>query len=147
MTARSACDNAGVNRFRLSAVKARTKGHRLAAAPLVCIIDDDDSLRSALVGLLRSFGYATRGFASAEAFLQSDAVHAAACIVTDIQMPGMSGIDLKRHLAAQQHNVPVIMITARTEPDLEAKALASGAAHFLRKPFEASVLNASVERA
>lgn len=118
----------------------------MAAVPLVCIIDDDESLRTALIGLLRSFGYSSQGFASAEAFLQSDAAPIAACIITDIHMPGMSGIDLQHHLAAQQRSVPVIMITARTEPGLEESALAAGAVCFLQKPFEASVLTACLEK-
>jgi FixJ family two-component response regulator len=144
---RTPCNNAGVKPFPHVHGQAQQKGHRVAAVPLVCIIDDDDSLRTALIGLLRSFGYSSRGFASAEAFLQSDALRGAACIVTDIQMPGMSGIDLKHHLVAQQCQVPVIMITARTEPGLEESALASGAVCFLRKPFEASALTTCLEQA
>jgi FixJ family two-component response regulator len=116
------------------------KGQNVAGPILISVIDDDDSLRAALVGLVRSLGYEVRGFGSAEEFLQADAVRTANCIITDIQMPGMSGIELKRHLTAQQVPAPVIMITARPEADLEAKALASGAFCFLRKPFDASVL-------
>jgi FixJ family two-component response regulator len=114
---------------------------------LISIIDDDESLRTALVGLVRSVGYDARGFASAEEFLQSGAVKSFSCIVTDIQMPGMSGIDLKRHLVQQQCPLPVIMITARAEKGLEEQALASGAVCFLKKPFEATVLIECLERA
>ena len=70
-----------------------------------------------------------------------------ACIITDIQMPGMSGVELKEHLAASQNPVPVIMITARHDPGLEDKAIASGAACFLRKPFDADALIRCLERA
>ena len=119
----------------------------MSASQLVCIIDDDDSLRAALVGLVRSVGYEARGFASAEAFLQSGAIDACACLVTDIQMPGMSGVELKEHLSAQQIDLPVIMITGRPDPGLEDKARAAGAAGFMKKPFEASALIGYLDRA
>ena len=119
----------------------------MSAAPLVSIIDDDDSLRLALVGLVRSVGYEARGFPSAEAFLQSATVESYACIVTDIQMPGMSGIDLKQYLAAQQITTPVIMITARPDPSLADKARAAGAIGFLRKPFDADALIGYLDKA
>ena len=119
----------------------------MSAAPLVSIIDDDDSLRLALVGLVRSLGFEARGFESADAFVQSGDLGSYACIVTDIQMPGMSGIELKEHLAARQISLPVIMITARPDPSLEEKALAAGAVGFLRKPFEASALISYLDRA
>src|SRR5215467_12146335 len=104
-------------------------------------------MRAAVVALVRSAGYEARGFASAEEFLASGEVQSFACVITDIQMPGMSGIELKQQLAASQNAVPVIMITARPDPDLEGRALASGAAYFLRKPFDADVLIGCVESA
>jgi FixJ family two-component response regulator len=99
------------------------------------------------VALVRSAGYDARGFTCAEEFLASGEVQSFACVITDIQMPGMSGIELKQQLAASQNAVPVIMITARHDPDLEGRALASGAACFLRKPFDADVLIGCVESA
>jgi FixJ family two-component response regulator len=114
---------------------------------LISIVDDDESLRSALVGLVRSLGYEARGFESAEHFLRDDGMQDASCIITDIQMPGMSGIDLKRHLTATGCAVPTIMITARPEKELETSAHASGAICLLRKPFEADVLIECVEKA
>ena len=119
----------------------------MSAEPLISIIDDDECLRAALVGLVRSVGYDARGFASAEEFLQSGALRSFSCIVTDIQMPGMSGIDLKHHLVQQQCPLPVIMITARVEKGLEERALASGAVCVLKKPFEATVLIDCLEKA
>jgi FixJ family two-component response regulator len=119
---------------------SKGKGCRVPAGKLIAIIDDDDSMRSAIVALVRSAGYMARGFASAVEFLASGTVQSFSCIVTDIQMPGMSGIELKEHLTASQVPIPVIMITARHDPDLEAKAMASGAACFLRKPFQADML-------
>ncbi len=112
----------------------------MPAADQVAIIDDDESLRLALVGLVRSLGLEGRGYASAEAFLASGDAKRFSAIVADIQMPGMSGIELKQHLAERGCKLPVIMITARPDPSLEEKALAVGASAFLRKPFEASVL-------
>jgi FixJ family two-component response regulator len=92
------------------------------------------------MALMRSEGYEARSFASAEEFLGSGEVASFACIITDIQMPGMSGIELKQHLSTIQCPVPVIMITARHDADLEGRALASGAVCFLRKPFDADAL-------
>jgi FixJ family two-component response regulator len=123
------------------------KGCRVPAGNLISIIDDDDSMRSALVALVRSAGYEARGFASAVEFLNSGTVQSFACIVTDIQMPRMSGIELKEYLTASRLPVPVIMITARHDPGLEDAAKASGAACFLRKPFEADVLIRCLEDA
>lgn len=117
-----------------------TKGRRVPAGPLIAVLDDDESMRNALVALVRSAGYHADGFGSAEEFLASGAVHSFACAITDIQMPGMSGIDLKQHLTASQCTMPVIMITARHEQGLEDKAMAAGAVCFLRKPFQADIL-------
>jgi FixJ family two-component response regulator len=120
---------------------------RVALEPLISIIDDDISLRTALVGLVRSLGYRAASFASAEEFLGAADAKASDCIVTDIQMPGLSGIELKARLAADGSTAPVIMITARTEPDLWARASASGAVCVLQKPFAAEALIACLEKA
>ncbi|HEX3162374.1 MAG TPA: response regulator [Pseudolabrys sp.] len=114
---------------------------------LISVIDDDESFRTALVESLRSLGYGARGFASAEEFIAGNGESSGDCIVTDIHMSGMSGFDLKRLLAARGSTVPVIMITARAEHGLEAKAAASGAVCLLRKPFETDVLLDCLERA
>jgi FixJ family two-component response regulator len=113
----------------------------------ISVIDDDEPLRIALIGLLRSVGYYGQGFASAEDFLASATRTQFACIITDLQMPGMSGIELKHELAARKCPVPVIMITARTDSDLEAKARASGATCFLKKPFDVNTLVACIDKA
>jgi FixJ family two-component response regulator len=107
---------------------------------LISIVDDDASMREALVGLVRSLGYEVRDFASAEDFLASNDLGKFACAITDIQMPGMNGLELKRELSTRHGSLPVIMITARTEPGIEEKAMASGASCFLRKPFDAETL-------
>ena len=114
---------------------------------LISIVDDDASLRRGLVSLVRSLGYAASGHASAEDFLATGEAARSACIITDLQMPGMSGIDLKRRLDEEAPAVPVIMITARSEAALLDRARASGAACLLRKPFEPDTFVACLERA
>jgi FixJ family two-component response regulator len=117
------------------------------AGALISIIDDDESMLSALVSLVRSAGYDARGFTSAGEFLGCGMDPNLACIITDMQMPGMSGIELKQQLTARQFSTPVIMITAHHEPGLEERALASGAVCFLRKPFMGDTLIVCIERA
>jgi FixJ family two-component response regulator len=114
---------------------------------LISVVDDDDSFRTALIELLRSLGYGVRGFASAEEFIAGDGEAWCDCIITDIQMPGMSGFDLKRLLAARGSEKPVMMITARVETSLDAKVAASGAVCLLRKPFEMDTLLDCLKRA
>ena len=116
----------------------------MTASALIVVVDDDVSLGTAVAGLLRSFGYEAHAFGCAEDFLASELGPRATCIITDIHMSGMSGIDLKQHLAAIGCTAPVIMITGRAEPALLARAKASGAACVLRKPFEAEQLMACV---
>lgn len=119
----------------------------MALDPLISVIDDDDSLRAALVGLVRSLGYRASGYASAEDFLAAGTARDCACVVTDIQMPGLSGIELKQRLAESGCTAPVIMITARTEAGLREKAIASGAVCVLQKPFAAEALIDCIEKA
>jgi FixJ family two-component response regulator len=113
----------------------------------VAVIDDDDPFREALADSLQSFGYLTRGYASADEFLATKTEAGCDCIVTDIHMPGTNGLDLKRQLAQRGSRVPVIMITARAEPELEAQVAASGAICLLRKPFESNALIGCLEKA
>jgi FixJ family two-component response regulator len=115
--------------------------------PLVAIIDDDKPFRTALVESLDSLGYSARGFASAEEFIARVGASSWDCVITDIHMPGMSGFDLKELLASRAPLVPVIMITARAGPELEAKAKAGGAVCLLRKPFDSSALIDCLQKA
>jgi FixJ family two-component response regulator len=119
----------------------------VARERLISVVDDDDSFRTALIELLRSLGYGARGFSSAEEFVAADSEASSDCIITDIQMPGMSGFDLKRLLTARGSKVPVIMITARVETSLEARVTASGAICLLRKPFEMDTLTGCLDKA
>jgi len=114
---------------------------------MISIIDDDAAVRDMLVSLVRSLGYEARAFASAEDFLASDDLGRFTCTIADIHMPGMSGFELKERLDERDGSLPVIMITARTEPDLEEKAISSGAIGFLRKPFEVEMLIRYIEKA
>lgn len=104
--------------------------------PVIAIVDDDESFRRATTSFVRSLGYGTASFDSAEAFLKSEHVSDADCLITDVQMPGMTGIELQDRLIAQGRYLPVIFITAFPEMRARAQALASGAIGFLAKPFD-----------
>jgi FixJ family two-component response regulator len=119
----------------------------VAGESLISVIDDDQSMRSALVRLIRSLGYVARGFASAEEFIAADVMPVCSCVIVDIQMPGMSGIELTKLIVERRSHVPVFVITARTEPGLEESALASGAMCFLRKPMDPTAFVECLERA
>ena len=114
---------------------------------LIAVIEDDKSFRVALVDSLFSLGYGARGFASAEEFIASGETESYDCLISDIQLPGMSGFDLKQRLLAHDSSLPVIMITAHDEPGLDARAAAIGAVSLLRKPFQANALTDCLERA
>jgi FixJ family two-component response regulator len=102
----------------------------------IAVIDDDQSFRIALVESLSSLGFAVDGYASAEDYIGRIGNKSFDCVVTDIHMPGMSGLDLTNHLATQGSTTPIVLITARSDRTLEAKAAAAGVACLLRKPFE-----------
>jgi FixJ family two-component response regulator len=114
---------------------------------LIAVIDDDNSFRLALVESLSSLGYGVREFPSAEELVASGSATYYDCIITDVHLPGMSGIDLKTQLTRRGIDVPLILITGRSDPALEVRATFSGAISLLRKPFEASTLVAHLERA
>jgi FixJ family two-component response regulator len=112
-------------------------------ADTVYVIDDDASVRKALLRLLRAAGCSARGFATAEEFLGSDVSYASACLVVDVRMPGMSGLDLQQALRAEGRAVPIVFITGYDAEGDRARALAAGAVGFFRKPFdERTVLGA-----
>ena len=113
----------------------------------IAVIDDDQSFRVALVESLSSLGYGADGYASAEDYMGLIGRKSFDCVVTDIHMPGMSGLDLMKRLAAGGSTTPVVLITARSDTNLEAKAAAAGAACLLRKPFEINVLIECIEGA
>jgi FixJ family two-component response regulator len=114
---------------------------------LVAIVDDDDSMRNALGGLLKAVGYPARTFASAEEFLKSGQQHQTACLIADIRMPGMSGLELQAQLNAERCRIPIIFITAHGDAKMRIQALRAGAVEFLSKPFDEEVLLESVRAA
>jgi FixJ family two-component response regulator len=103
----------------------------------IAIVDDDDAVRFALSSLLRSYGYRTEAYDSAYALLAAGALGDYHCIITDLQMPGMSGIELLELLRRQSNRLPLILMTAFPEEALRRRALQGGACCFLSKPFEA----------
>jgi FixJ family two-component response regulator len=113
----------------------------------VSIVDDDDSVRGTLRELLRSAGFSSRAFESAEAFLGSGHHQETACLITDIRMPGMSGLELQARLNAEQCRIPIIFITAHGDEEMRFQALRAGAVEFLPKPFDDEVLVESVRAA
>jgi FixJ family two-component response regulator len=111
--------------------------------PLISIVDDDDALRRSLDNLVRSAGLRACGFASAEAFLESNQLSETDCLVLDVRLPGMSGLELQRQLAATSSNVPIIFMTAHESGYQRKQALEAGVVAFLNKPFdEKDLLNA-----
>lgn len=116
-------------------------------SPIISIIDDDGPTREAVAALMRAKGFLPSTYESAEGFLNARAQDTSQCIITDIFMPGLSGIELKQRLNHDACTVPVIMISARLEERSESEALACGAFCVLRKPFKAHALIQCIERA
>ncbi|CAI8904576.1 Response regulatory domain-containing protein [Pseudomonas sp. IT-347P] len=106
----------------------------------IAIIDDDDNVRSSLDSLLRSYGYSVHLYENAETFLNSDIIVSMDCIVSDIQMPGMNGLQMYQHLLEQGYLIPVIFITASAEDAPRLAAFKLGACCYLSKPFEGQSL-------
>jgi FixJ family two-component response regulator len=107
----------------------------MRSSSLISIVDDDESNREATKGLIRSLGYQAATFSSAEEFLQSGSVDNTSCLIADVQMPGLSGIDLQRDLIARGVEMPTIFITAFPEEGTRRRALTAGAFGYLSKPF------------
>jgi FixJ family two-component response regulator len=116
-------------------------------AQMVAIVDDDDLMRSALQGLLKSAGLLAQAFASADEFLRSGHQHDTACLITDIRMPGMSGLELQAQLNADHCRIPTIFITAHGDAKMRMQAMRAGAVEFLAKPFDDEALLESVRAA
>jgi FixJ family two-component response regulator len=107
----------------------------MRSAPLISIVDDDESMRESTKGLVRSLGYQAAAFASAEEFIQSDSLDNTSCLIADVQMPGLSGIDLQRWLIDRGVQMPTIFITAFPEEVTRLRAVKAGAVGYLGKPF------------
>ena len=107
---------------------------------MVAVIDDDEAFRTALQRLLKAAGFPVRSFASAEDFLKSGQQHETGCLITDIRMPGMSGLDLQAKLSAEHCPIPTIFITAHGDEKMRLQAMRGGAVKFLAKPFDGAIL-------
>lgn len=114
---------------------------------LVAIVDDDELMRGALGGLLKAVGLPAQEFASAEEFLNSGQQHQAGCLIADIRMPGISGLELQAKLNADRCRIPIIFITAHGDEKMRLQALRAGAVEFLAKPFDDEALLVSVRSA
>lgn len=119
----------------------------MSAAPLISVVDDDASVRASLEGLIRSLGYRVASFESAAAFLESDARAETACVISDVQMPGMTGLELTQALVAVEGAPPVILMSAFAEDGARARAEQAGAVCFLQKPFSGDSLIGCLESA
>lgn len=112
----------------------------MSNSKVISIIDDDGSVRAATANLVRSLGYVVNTFASAEDFLRSPRLHDTSCVITDVRMPVMSGLDLQAHLLAKSQAVPFIFVTAFSVESDRDRALKAGATCFLSKPFDGETL-------
>ena len=120
---------------------------RRQSSRLIAIVDDDQSVQSALQDLIESEGLSTLCFGSAEEFLDSGVQDEAGCLIADIRMPGVSGIELQSRLKADRCRIPIIFITAHGDPKMRAQAICDGAVEFLTKPFDNTVLLETVHAA
>jgi FixJ family two-component response regulator len=111
-----------------------------AEASLVSVVDDDESVRESLPDLLRELGFSARAFSTAQEFLSSDSFGRTKCLILDVAMPGMSGLDLQHELRRRGQNIPVIFITAHKDDAMREQALKEGAVEFLYKPFSDTAL-------
>jgi FixJ family two-component response regulator len=114
---------------------------------LVVVIDDDESVRESLPDLLREFGYAVKTFASVEEFLEAGDLIQTRCLILDIAMPGMSGLDLRRELQRRGQKIPVVFITAHADETIRPRLLEQGAVDCLFKPFSDTALLAAIRSA
>ena len=115
--------------------------------PMIAIVDDDDAVRRAIKRLVQSRGYSASTFASADKFLKSEQVSNTTCVITDLHMPGLSGLDLQDRLAAGGHRIPIIFITAYPEQHVKTRAVKAGALAFLSKPLNHDQLLGYLEKA
>jgi FixJ family two-component response regulator len=118
----------------------------MATTPVISIVDDDPSARQSVSFLIRSLGYVAATFASAEEFLKSERAYDTACLISDVKMPGMNGIELQKELLARSEQLPVIFMTAYAEDKFRDQAFKQGAVGFLGKPFREEALIAYLDK-
>jgi FixJ family two-component response regulator len=114
---------------------------------VIAIVDDDELIRNALHGLMKAAGFQSLTFASGEEFLNSGELDRVACLIADIRMPGMSGLELQSELKKDHHRIPIIFITAQGDEKMRMQALRAGAVKFLTKPLDSRVLLDSIHTA
>jgi FixJ family two-component response regulator len=119
----------------------------VSQAPMIAIVDDDEAVRSSIANLIRSLGFGADPFASGEELLRSHRLDDTCCVITDMQMPGMTGLELQGLLLAQRHMMPIIFITAYPEERTRRHAIAAGAVGFFSKPFDGAGLIHCIEKA
>jgi FixJ family two-component response regulator len=107
---------------------------------VISIVDDDESVREAIESLIKSVGFNAKAFASAEELLNSKHIEDTSCLILDMRMPGMNGLELQRRLAADGYGIPIIFISAHSDDQIRAQALGAGAVDFLFKPFSEKAL-------
>jgi FixJ family two-component response regulator len=103
--------------------------------PVIAIVDDDESVREATMSLMRALGFLAEAFPCAEDFLKSDGLHRTSCLIADVRMPGMSGLELYHRLVASGTPIPTVLITAHSDDGVRARALQAGIICYLTKPF------------
>ena len=113
----------------------------------ISVVDDDESIRDSLESLLKSLGHSVEKFSSAEGFLNSESAHKTDCLILDVRMPGMSGAELQGELKRRGLRIPIIFITAHSDPEVVERVLKSGATDCLLKPFTEEVLLRAISRA
>ena len=123
------------------------QGKTVTVRPLLSVVDDDEMLRESLPDLLREVGFEARAFSSGQEFLSSKYVDETSCLILDVAMPGMSGLDLQEELKRRGQAIPIIFITGQKDEDVRKRALRQGAVKFLYKPFSDSALLDAVNAA
>jgi CheY-like chemotaxis protein len=135
----------GFGSLRISTITSPGAGGRMPKAkPLISIVDDDESMREAVKGLMKSLGYRVAAAASGQEFLNSRHVRRTSCLITDMQMPGMTGLELHHHLSTSGKPIPTILITAYPDDSVRERALAAGVIGYLSKPFDEGDLLACI---
>lgn len=122
-------------------------GEQISAAATVFVVDDDDAMRNSLEWLIESEGHRVETFGSAQAFLDTYYPGRSGCLLLDVRMPGMSGLELQEHLRQQQIRIPVVIITGHGDVPMAVKAMKAGALDFIEKPFDDDTLLATIQRA
>jgi FixJ family two-component response regulator len=130
----------GSYRGEIGDMTSQSTSIRQTELPLIGIVDDDEAVRDAISSLVRSAGFRAAGFPSVEAFIHSEHVNRAECLILDVRMPGLSGLELQSRLAQMKCSIPIILMTAHADDDVRTRALDRGAVAFLSKPFSGVAL-------